>query len=302
MDLSPELVLALLAYLPRGVLLIDLNQSEPTVFYANAVPAGAGGGLMGPRPLASLLGWPPGGAQMADFLLRVSAKQPVTLSVTLGDRPINMQLMPLPSPAGSARYLIGLEAVVPEIEQALPAMSRPLIVRDDRLTGLLHEDLFKEFFIRDFQIAARDKHALLLLILDIAALGAYNNTFGRDAGDGLIKMVGRALKSGLRRGSDLLARSEGGTFMALGIGQTPAQALVHAGQLAARVRDLHIHHPRSGVSSTVSLSIGLTHWSPKRDAGVKRTPEQMLTDAKVALQQSREGGRNRASLVCWPAD
>lgn len=303
MHLSPELMLALLAYLPEGVLLLDLSRDEPAVLYAAGSPSGpAGDSVVGPVPLAQLMGWATSGPELAALLARLEAGEPARLDVPRGTSTASLQLLPLPRQPGGPRYYVGLERSQGDAAERLAAAGLPVVMREDRLTGLSHRDWFWELYRRDFQVAGREHRALSVFVVDIDSLGLYNETFGRSAGDSLLRLVARALQSGMRRASDLIAREEGGRYVALAIGQTADQARRHAEQLASRVRDLRLHHPRSGVARFVTVSLGVSHWDALPREGVHMTPETLYTAALAALAESRRGGRNRSTLTNLPGD
>ena len=293
MTLSPELVLALLAYLPEGVLVLDLSREVPIVLYANGA---ATSGVVGPVPLTELMAWPAGGPELADLLLRLEAGTPATIELPRPHGKATLQLLPLPRPPGSARYYVGLERTPDAIAERAAASGLPVILREDRLTGLSHRDWFWELYRRDFHVASREHRALSLFVVDIDSLGVYNDTFGRQAGDSLIRLAGRALLSGMRRASDLIAREEAGRFVALAIGQSAEQARRHTDQLAARIRDLHLHHPRSGVARFVTVSIGAAHWGAPAGESLEVSAEALYAAALAALAESRRNGRNRTTL------
>jgi diguanylate cyclase (GGDEF)-like protein/PAS domain S-box-containing protein len=164
--------------------------------------------------------------------------------------------------------------------------------RDDRLTGLHNRAYFEELLKRDWAIAQRDNRRLALILFDIDALGAYNDTFGRTAGDSCIKRVGRAIGGCLRRSSDLMARWEGGTIISLVQGMTVEQALPFADAIRDRVRETRIHHPRSPVERYVTVSCGAASMVP----GTDDAPELLLERAKAALRIAKSGGRNRVAV------
>lgn len=164
--------------------------------------------------------------------------------------------------------------------------------RDDRLTGLHNRVYFEELLRRDWAIAQRDARRLALLVFDIDALAAYNDTFGRTAGDSCVKRVGRAIAGCLRRSSDLMARLEGGTIVALVQGMTVEQALPFADSIRDRVREQRIHHPRSPVERYVTVSCGAASIVPGSDDA----PELLLERARAALRVAKSGGRNRVAV------
>ena len=122
-----------------------------------------------------------------------------------------------------------------------------------------------------------------MFVFDIDALGVYNETFGRLAGDTVIRRVGRALAAGLRRASDVVARVEGGRFVGLAAGLDAEQARRHVQGLASRVREMYLHHPRSPVGRFVTVSSGVAQMLP----GPGSSPEQLLRDARHSLEEER---------------
>jgi diguanylate cyclase (GGDEF)-like protein len=297
MDLSPELLLALLAHLPEGVLLLDLREEGPTVLYAN----GEAGGVVGPSPLAAVLGLAAEGPEMTALVEKLNAGSPVSVDVPHGDRVASLELLPLPPVADAPRRFIGLERslaarATATDAAALPA-ALPVVLRDDRLTGLAHRDWFWELYRRDFDIAARETRPLAVFVADIDSLEAYNQTFGRSAGDSLIRLVGRALAAGLRRSGDLVAHDGAGRFLILTLGASAEQSERHAEGLAGRVRELHVHHPRSGVARFATVSLGVAHWDGRRPDGAPVSAQAVYAAALTALAGSRRAGRNRATVV-----
>jgi len=165
--------------------------------------------------------------------------------------------------------------------------------RDDRLTGLYGRGYFDELVRRDWAIAQRDGLRLVLAVFDIDSLGAYNETFGRPAGDACIKRAGRAIASCLRRGSDLTARLEGGTIAALIHSMTIEQALPFVNSIVERVREQRIHHPRSPVFKYVTVSGGLISVVP----GPRDELDKFMEQARAALKDAKTAGRNRVAVA-----
>ena len=294
MDLSPELVVALLAHLPEGVLLLDLGTEPPSVLHANG-EAGAGG-VVGPMPLGELVLHGSDDEGMPALLARLHAGDKVMVEIERGGRRTPLELLPLPQRPGESRRYIGLEPAATARVVPTPGAGSA-IQRDDRLTGLAHRDWFWELYRRDFAIAAREHRSLSVLVADIDSLELYNTTFDRAAGDSLIRLVGRALAAGLRRSGDLVAPEGAGRYLALTLGQTAEQSRRHASDLTGRVRELYLHHPRSKVARFATVSIGVAHWDGQTSPAASLTPEAIYASALTALAESRRSGRNRATLT-----
>jgi two-component system cell cycle response regulator len=167
------------------------------------------------------------------------------------------------------------------------------VLRDDRLTGLYNRGYFDELYRRDFAIAQREGRRIALLVLDIDELGAYNDTFGKAAGDSCVKRVARTVAGCLRRGSDLTARLDGGTLVSMVHGMTPEQLLPFANGILERVREARIHHPKSTVFRYVTVSAGVVSLVPAADDKAER----VLEKAHAALKEAKTAGRNRVVVA-----
>ena len=139
---------------------------------------------------------------------------------------------------------------------AWPAPQR--LGRRDPLTGLPSRAGF-EALLHDSaaQPAGQGGPAIAMFLVDVDDLAGYNSTFGRAAGDAMLKRVGAALGAAFRRSSDVLARWDGGTFAAATMGMEPGRVQDHAESLRTRVRDLCIHHPHSRFGKFVSVSVAV---------------------------------------------
>ncbi len=282
---------AQLDQLPGAVAVVDVRTAALAVVFVSQALAELRGTTTQAIQGAGILGLVGDDEARLEALRRAfDAGDTLTLRVAVADAvrgtfPADLRFEPLHASQGAPTHYAAFHEQVgigtPRAD-AEPA-ARPPVSRDDRLTGLRHIDLFHEFFLRDFAIAQREGRALALFVFDIDALGVYNDTFGRLAGDTVIRRVGRSLLAGLRRASDLVARVEGGRFVGLAAGMDAEHAQAHATALAARVRELHLHHPRSPSGRVVTVSAGYAQATP----GPEDTPETMLRDALRSLESGR---------------
>jgi diguanylate cyclase (GGDEF)-like protein len=316
-ELPTNLTLALLDELPEAIAVLDARSAGFPVVLAN----GALEQLLG-RPrlelcrlgLAGLLGEAQNAPKVAEVAELLKRGESMTLRVHPADARgatvvMDLRFQPLRDAAGLVTHYVGFHLLVitlpvsvrttaaPGGAETVPVV-RPPLQRDDRLTGLLHIDFFHELFRRDFAIAQREGRAVTLFVADIDALGRYNTTFGRQAGDSAIRRVGRALTAALRRASDLVTRVEGGRFLGVSTGLDAEHARLHGETLAARVRELHMHHPHSPVARVVTISVGVAQLVP----GPRTSPEVLLTAGLRALETARAEGRNRVAAEAPLAD
>jgi diguanylate cyclase (GGDEF)-like protein/PAS domain S-box-containing protein len=164
-------------------------------------------------------------------------------------------------------------------------------IRDDRLTGLYTLPYLQELLKRDWAIAQREHRSIAVFAIDIDSLDLYNATFGRAAGDSAIRRVAHCVSGCLRRSSDVTARIEGGSLMAFAPGLTVEQALQVGQLMAERVRELRIHHPRSGVLRYISVSVGVVASVPSANDN----PAILVEKSQLQLKFAKKSGRNRAA-------
>jgi len=69
----------------------------------------------------------------------------------------------------------------------------------DRLTGLPNRFLFREHLGKAMLKATRNRVSLAIIFIDIDNFRKINDTFGREAGDAILKIIARRLKGSLRQ-------------------------------------------------------------------------------------------------------
>ncbi len=209
-----------------------------------------------------------------------------------GDQALSFSVAPLfERPGVPAYWLLS--------ETGESADSRPLrrVLRTsslDQATGLLARTSFDELLRRDWRIARREQRGLTLMLFRVDELDAYQALFGRHASDACLRKVGHVIAGSLRRGGDAVARFAAGDFAVLIGGSSERQAKELAERIAAKVRELAIHHPRSAVDRYVTVSFGLGCITPAGDASADRLVTLATRDlAKRCRRVSGTGSRGR---------
>lgn len=147
-----------------------------------------------------------------------------------------------------------------EMHHALLKAKRRIrdLSRDDPVTGLLNDLAFHEVFEHDWAVAAREKSQLSLVIFTLDEFDAYIEVFGRHAADSCLRRAGQAIRRCLRRASDVVGRPGGARFVALSHASDEQGVREFASGIATAVRELGLHHPRSGISKFVTVSYDVT--------------------------------------------
>jgi len=157
----------------------------------------------------------------------------------------------------------------------------------DRLTGCLNRHSIECILTREYEKFSSNKIPLSLLLADIDYFKRINDTYGHDAGDGVLKNIAALFKRLLRR-SDCLCRWGGEEFLILLRGTVANEAL----QIAERLRqsiESHMFQPFRE-SGFVTVSIGGCGLPPDRRV------EDLIDIADNYLYRAKNNGRNQVSM------
>ncbi len=129
-------------------------------------------------------------------------------------------------------------------------------------------------------------------MMDIDCFKTLNDTYGHQAGDTVLKVMGDYLRNAIRS-SDEAARY-GGEEFALIMPETPAEtAFITAQRIGAEIAGLPVEIAE-GVTINVTMSIGVATFP--WDASTK---EELIVAADRRMYQAKRLGRNR---VCQSLD
>jgi len=156
----------------------------------------------------------------------------------------------------------------------------------DGLTGVHNRRHFDERFGAEARRAQRTRAPLAIVLADVDHFKRYNDALGHLAGDDCLRRVAAALRTCLRRPTDLLARYGGEEFVSLLPDTDLAGAIGVAQLMEDTVRALALPHP--GVAGPVTISLGVA--AGTQEPGLVEAADRALYLAKAA-------GRGRVSWV-----
>ncbi|PZP13548.1 MAG: diguanylate cyclase response regulator [Aliarcobacter butzleri] len=163
----------------------------------------------------------------------------------------------------------------------------------DGLTNIRNRRFFDEAFEKTFLEVKREKISLAVLMIDIDFFKPYNDNYGHGKGDEALKKVANALQSTIKRPSDLVARYGGEEFIILLKDIDKAGLQTVANNLLEEVRDLKIPHEFSKVEKFITVSIGVSYYTPNSDI----TKLELLIKADETLYKVKNSGRNNFSIL-----
>jgi diguanylate cyclase (GGDEF)-like protein len=156
----------------------------------------------------------------------------------------------------------------------------------DPLTGLYNRRYLEESLERELRRAMRKKGSIGVMMLDVDHFKRFNDSFGHEAGDSVLRALSNLFRTQLR-GSDVACRYGGEEFAII----LPEATLEASRQRADQLREAAkaaIAQFRGHSLDTVTLSIGVATYPENGSNG-----EALLRAADAALYRAKQEGRDR---------
>ena len=160
----------------------------------------------------------------------------------------------------------------------------------DALTGIANRKLFDETLRLRKDEADAEKTELSLLLCDIDHFKSFNDTWGHQTGDQVIRFVASALAK-FALPDHIVARYGGDEFAVI----MPRTSLKEAGRIADQIRSAIeakrlVRRSTNETIGAVTVSFGGALYAPGESVG------QIITRADECLYMSKRNGRNRVTL------
>lgn len=183
-------------------------------------------------------------------------------------------------------------------EQQLASANKTLLryAERDHLTGLFNRRYMDDRLGYEISCAQREGASLSLCMADIDFFKLYNDTYGHQAGDHVLRAVAEALKGALRPG-DCVSRYGGEEFLIMLPNTDAKGAMAVAERLRERVMALGIEHKTSAIGGVLTISLGAMTWdSPRFVCSIQSIADisaDLISSSDTALYQAKQQGRNR---------
>jgi diguanylate cyclase (GGDEF)-like protein/PAS domain S-box-containing protein len=180
---------------------------------------------------------------------------------------------------------VGLSIANIRLREALRTQS----VRDP-LTGLYNRRYLEEVLDREVRRAARAAQSLGVLMIDLDHFKSFNDTYGHDAGDAVLRETGASLTRGIRA-EDFVCRFGGEEFVVILPTANLEAAYARAERLRLKMMELSVLHQGKSMGM-LTVSIGVAVFP---DHGV--SPKELMAAADAALYEAKRGGRNQVGVA-----
>lgn len=160
----------------------------------------------------------------------------------------------------------------------------------DGLTNLYNRRFMEMALDREALLAIRRKTDLSVLMMDIDHFKRFNDTFGHEAGDQVLRGVAGILRHGVRT-EDIACRYGGEELLLILPGTGAEVARERADEIRCRISEMQLDIPGSG-SKQVTVSIGVATFPQ-----MGQTAEELVRSADRALYVAKSNGRNRVEMA-----
>jgi len=158
----------------------------------------------------------------------------------------------------------------------------------DELTGAFNRRYYNQVLKNEIDRAKRDNQFLCFLMMDADHFKKYNDTYGHQAGDEVLRSIVSVMKTNFKRAGDYVFRLGGEEFAVLFRTDTAEQACLVSETARKMMFECHIDHSGNPPFNYVTLSMGLMVMEPSQDY----IPEEIYKYADEALYTAKEKGRN----------
>lgn len=195
----------------------------------------------------------------------------------------------LPQPVLSAVTMfteqVGLSVANIRLREALRSQS----IRDP-LTGLYNRRYLEEMLERETRRAVRAEHGLGVLMLDLDHFKKFNDTYGHDAGDTVLRETASFLLKSVRA-EDIVCRFGGEEFIVILPVADLKVTQARAERIRSRLRELQVLHQGQPLGM-VTVSVGVAEL-PEHGT----SPKALLEAADAAMYRAKREGRDRVALA-----
>jgi len=160
----------------------------------------------------------------------------------------------------------------------------------DSLTGLYNRRFLDQSLERELHRAARHAYPVGLIMLDIDHFKNYNDQYGHEIGDQMLRTLGHFLETSIRA-EDFACRYGGEEFLIILPDTSREECTQRAIQICSGVRNLAGRVPGLP-TETITVSLGVAVFPADGE-----TVEKILKASDQALYRAKAAGRNRVEVA-----
>lgn len=161
------------------------------------------------------------------------------------------------------------------------------LVNKDGLTGVYNHRYFQDSLKKKIQISDRTNKPLAMIFIDIDYFKNYNDLYGHQSGDDILKQIGKILSENVREG-DVVARYGGEEFAILLSNITEEKALIVADNIRKIIEFTKFYGEENQPKGFLTVSMGVSVYPDKA-----KTDIELIKSADDALYRAKFFNKNR---------
>lgn len=161
------------------------------------------------------------------------------------------------------------------------------LVNIDGLTKLYNHRYFYDVLIEKIKIGKRDNTPVSMIFIDIDYFKQYNDTFGHQKGDNILKKIGELIKDNSRK-EDIAARYGGEEFAIILPDTNEKTALNIAENLRKKIENAHFDGEESQPNGKITASMGVSVFPDKANNQI-----ELIKSTDDALYRAKFFNKNR---------
>jgi diguanylate cyclase len=181
--------------------------------------------------------------------------------------------------------LVNSSSQVAELKKNLENVRKEAMT--DGLTGLANRKSFDRYLRNCIVEAEENKKPFTLLMMDIDFFKSFNDNYGHQIGDQVIRLVARTLTDGVK-GRDVAARYGGEEFAVI-LPESGVQAGIVVGNAIRKAIESKevVNRTTNENLGKITISVGVAEYKPGEDASA------IIDRADAALYDAKHNGRNQ---------
>lgn len=181
-----------------------------------------------------------------------------------------------------------LEKLTKELEQKNKLLEN--LANIDGLTEINNHRFFQNFLDQEINRSIRNERTISILLADIDHFKKFNDTYGHQTGDFILKEFCRVCKENIRE-YDLIARYGGEEFIFVLPETEPGDAKLVAEKIRSEVENFDFDDGESVYRVTISIGV-----ASARPSGRDFKKNEFIGLADEALYEAKNSGRNRVAM------
>ncbi|KOA20199.1 putative diguanylate cyclase YdaM [Clostridium homopropionicum DSM 5847] len=161
------------------------------------------------------------------------------------------------------------------------------LVNEDGLTGLYNHRFFYEVLNKKILSCEVERKPVSMILMDIDYFKYYNDLYGHQKGDEVLKSIGLILKSSVRK-TDIVARYGGEEFAIVLTNTIEEDAIKIAENIRSKIEETYFEGEENQPNGKITVSIGVSVYPDKAKNDV-----ELIKSADDALYRAKFFNKNR---------